>query len=81
MDGDPKLDRVCVVDYSESSRKGWQLMAVCLDTFPPKEFENYLEMYLRTHAPDKNRFVNMLHSTVYGGERRSVSDTCQQCRC
>ena len=48
------------------------MMALCLETFPPKEFENYLEMFLRTHAPDRERFVKILHTTVYGGELKRV---------
>jgi hypothetical protein len=34
----------------ESTTKGWQMMAMCLETFPPAEFENYLVCYA-TPAP------------------------------
>jgi hypothetical protein len=45
-------------------------MACCLETFPPQsEFENYLEMFLRAHAKPAERFIRILHATVYGGPR------------
>jgi myosin heavy subunit len=57
---------------SFSVQKGWDLMVLCLATFPPPgDFENYLEMYLRTSSPQPPKFVNQLHDTLYGGERRS----------
>lgn len=58
----------------DSVSKGWWLMAICLETFPPPpEFENYLEIFLRNKAPDpqtSERLVKMLHATVYGGQRQ-----------
>jgi hypothetical protein len=56
----------------ESIQKGWQLMAICLETFPPGEFENYLEMWLRTNAKPPERYIRIMHGTVYGGPQRSV---------
>jgi len=56
---------------SESTSKGWQIMALSLETFPPNsEFENFLEMYLRS-SPNSERYIRILHATVYGGARRS----------
>jgi hypothetical protein len=31
----------------ESLQKGWQLMSICLETFPPGEAENFVELWLR----------------------------------
>jgi len=56
----------------ESERKGWWLMSICLESFPPPpEFENFLEIFLRDKAPadQRERLVKMLHATVYGGQR------------
>ncbi len=56
----------------QSLNKGWQLMAICLETFPPGEFENYLEMWLRTNSKPPERYIRIMHGTVYGGPQKSV---------
>jgi len=62
----------------ESSAKGWQLLACCLETFPPQsEFENFLEMYLRTYAKPAERYVKILHATVYGGPRATAPNQAE----
>jgi hypothetical protein len=54
----------------ESKRKGWNLMQLCLDTFPPgPEFENYLEFFLRQQANPPDQYINLLHQTLFGGAR------------
>lgn len=53
---------------AQSVQRGWQLMSVFLETFPPLEqFQNYLEMFLRTNAEPKDRYVHLLHQAYYGG--------------
>jgi len=53
---------------AQSVSRGWQLMAICLEAFPPKsEFENYLEIFLRDNANPRDRYVYLLHQAVYGG--------------
>jgi hypothetical protein len=57
----------------ESETRAWQLLLLCMETFPPNpEFENYLENFIRTKAPVEKRelLLRTLHSTVYGGERK-----------
>jgi len=64
------IKQVTANPSEESATKGWQLMACCLETFPPQsEFENYLEMFLRTFAKPAERYIRLLHATVYGGPR------------
>ena len=51
-----------------SVARGWNLMALCLSTFPPSdEFENFLELFLRTNHQDRS--VRKLHKIVYRGAR------------
>jgi myosin heavy subunit len=51
-----------------SVARGWNLMALCLSTFPPSdEFENFLELFLRTNHQDRS--VHKLHKIVYRGAR------------
>jgi myosin heavy subunit len=54
-----------------SLEKGWTLLAICLDIFPPgKEFENYLEYWIRKcDRQDKDRYIKLFHQTVYGGAK------------
>ena len=61
----------------EGSTKGWQLMAVCLQAFPPSsDFENTLEAYLRTkaqRAPNAQAgdYVKYLHEIIRKGPQRA----------
>ena len=56
----------------QSEAKGRDLLVLCLATFPPPpDFENYCEMYLRS-LPNKDKYVNALHDTLYSPERRSA---------
>merc|ERR1711871_1333572 len=51
-----------------SVSRGWNLMALCLQTFPPSDqFENYLELFLRENHQDRS--VRKLHKIVFGGAR------------
>lgn len=51
-----------------SVAKGWQLLCVCLETFPPRsEFENYLEMFLREQAQPRDKYILLIHQSIYGG--------------
>jgi hypothetical protein len=61
----------------DSVTRGWQLMSLCLETFPPGEFENYLEIWLRANSNPVEKYVKMLHATVYGGAR-TVAPTQQE---
>jgi len=62
----------------ESLKRGWQMMSLCLESFPPgEEMENYLEMWLRSTAQPADKYVRMLHTTVYGGAR-TVAPTQQE---
>ena len=69
---------------AESTRKGFWLMAICLETFPPpEEFENYLECWLRAKAPsaDQQRYIGTLHATVYGGQRHAPLTESEMSQC
>ena len=56
----------------QSEQKGRDLLVLCLYTFPPPpDFENYCEMYLRS-LPSKDKYVNLLHDTLYSPERRTA---------
>ncbi|CEO99091.1 hypothetical protein PBRA_007205 [Plasmodiophora brassicae] len=51
----------------ESCRKGWQLLGGCLASFPPStSFENFLEVWLRLNAQNKD-YLGALHSICYNG--------------
>lgn len=67
------MKQLCNNPDPESSRKGWNLMQIFLDTFAPQpEFENVLEMFLREHSSQPEKFINLLHQTLYGGNRASA---------
>jgi myosin heavy subunit len=64
------MKQLCNNPDPESSRKGWNMMQIFLDTFAPQpEFENVLEMFLREHSSQPDKFINLLHQTLYGGNR------------
>lgn len=55
---------------NESSSRGWDLMVLCLHTFPPpSDFENFLEMYLRSFGNPPSKYVNAMHDALYGGAK------------
>lgn len=57
----------------ESKRKGWQLMLLMLDSFAPtNEFENHVEFFLRNFANPPEKYINVLHQTLYGGNRQQA---------
>eukprot|EP00808_Paulinella_micropora_P005871 g56997.t1 len=57
---------------SSSVHKGWDLMLLCIAHFPPNtEMENYLEMFLRTKGNPPSKYYNLLHRTLYYGEKQS----------
>jgi len=54
----------------ESQTKGWNLMIVCLHSFPPSEtLENYLQMFFRMSGNPPRKFINLMHKTMYTGAR------------
>lgn len=61
----------------ESAAKGWSLIRLCLEVYPPREFENYLEHFIRNFCPTKEAMIDLLHRSVYGGEK-AVSLTAEQ---
>jgi hypothetical protein len=53
---------------ADSVSKGWELMHLCLDSFPPGEaLENYLECWLRSNAPDSKLTIGKLYKAVTEG--------------
>jgi hypothetical protein len=63
----------------QSVTKGWNLMLICLHTFPPNgPFENFLEMYIRSNAPEPQmKYVYKLHTTLYGGAKRVAPEPAE----
>eukprot|EP00002_Diphylleia_rotans_P005132 TRINITY_DN1421_c0_g1_i1.p1 TRINITY_DN1421_c0_g1~~TRINITY_DN1421_c0_g1_i1.p1 ORF type:complete len:1546 (-),score=390.98 TRINITY_DN1421_c0_g1_i1:282-4919(-) len=59
----------------ESEMKGWQLMQIFVQSFPPSDgFSNFLEVFLRTRAKETPNahakdFLNWLHMTMFVGPR------------
>jgi myosin-7 len=54
----------------DSVSKGWKLMEMCLKCFPPsREFENFLEIYIRQQGESKAHCRTLLHEIVYSGAR------------
>eukprot|EP00475_Leptophrys_vorax_P039956 TRINITY_DN7329_c0_g1_i1.p1 TRINITY_DN7329_c0_g1~~TRINITY_DN7329_c0_g1_i1.p1 ORF type:complete len:440 (+),score=153.02 TRINITY_DN7329_c0_g1_i1:158-1477(+) len=54
---------------SESSiEKGWNMLHICLDSFPPGEaLENYLQCWIRSNAPEPNKTLQKMHKTMTQG--------------
>ena len=54
-----------------ASKRGWNLVALCLSTFPPSDqLENYLETFLRENG--QHRSVKKLHKVVFRGASSTV---------
>jgi hypothetical protein len=53
-------------------RKGWELMALLLSSFPvPEHFENYLTVFLMDNAEARGqKFISIMHKTQYVEEER-----------
>jgi len=61
--------------------KAWELMALCLVTFPPtQDFENYLEVWFRAtqnmSASNQWKCTGLLRSIVYKGAAQSPPSDC-----
>eukprot|EP00808_Paulinella_micropora_P018987 g73411.t1 len=55
-----------------SRKKGWTLLALCLETFSPsRDFENYFEFWLRQHA-GRSQDLQDTEAGVYGMELRDA---------
>lgn len=56
----------------EATKAGWDLMALCLLTFPPSpDLEDYLEVFLREQAPNtktNQQYVGWLRQRVHYGQ-------------
>ena len=56
------IKQVTANPSTESAQRGWELIVLCLSTFPPSsDFENYLEMYLRSCGNPPSKYVNLMH--------------------
>jgi hypothetical protein len=57
----------------DSVRKGWDLMLICLHSFPPTTaFESFLQMFLRESKPpvsSPRTYINLMHKTMYDGAK------------
>mmetsp|Transcript_41208 Transcript_41208/g.68864 ORF Transcript_41208/g.68864 Transcript_41208/m.68864 type:complete len:1215 (-) Transcript_41208:481-4125(-) len=53
-----------------STRKGWSLIRICLECFPPQESENYMTEWLEKHAKPSKDFIDIMQRTLFEGMRR-----------
>lgn len=60
---------LCLTMYRSSTEKGWKMMQMCLNCFPPSaEFENYLEIYFRNRNDSLSGDLRKaLHQIVWSG--------------
>eukprot|EP01083_Nonionella_stella_P205322 747785_1 len=50
----------------ESENKGWELLKICLSTFPPSDIlENYLESWIRSRAHHTDVMLTRFHRTKW----------------
>eukprot|EP00479_Gromia_sphaerica_P001184 TRINITY_DN1134_c0_g1_i3.p1 TRINITY_DN1134_c0_g1~~TRINITY_DN1134_c0_g1_i3.p1 ORF type:complete len:239 (-),score=43.03 TRINITY_DN1134_c0_g1_i3:308-1024(-) len=60
----------------QSSQKGWDLMILCLNCFPPDhDFENYLEVFLKNNSQPVDRYILALHTIIYSKARKFGAPT------
>jgi hypothetical protein len=62
-----------------SVQRGWNLLALCLLTFPPSSsFDYFLEQFIRSRAISKEDYATLLdklHLSLFGGERPSAPNS------
>jgi len=59
----------------ESVRKGWKILLLCLEIFPPTDrLENYLEIWLRNTPESKanDKYLKQMHATIFKGPAKST---------
>ncbi|KNC51726.1 myosin VIIA [Thecamonas trahens ATCC 50062] len=71
----------------DSATRGWQLMQICLQSFPPSsDFENYLEQFIRTNArrtpsAEPEHFLKWFHEVIRTGVKKiKVADVASRKR-
>mmetsp|Transcript_31812 Transcript_31812/g.77526 ORF Transcript_31812/g.77526 Transcript_31812/m.77526 type:complete len:1662 (+) Transcript_31812:33-5018(+) len=53
----------------ESALKGWQLMRIFLECFPPRESENYITEWLEKNAKPPGQYIDIMHRTIFEKSR------------
>ena len=64
----------------KSVRLGWQLMALCLQCFPPDPMvENFVERFIRERTAEAHarELIGLMHRTVRTGPLRKVPPQAQ----
>eukprot|EP01121_Diplochlamys_sp_Union-15-3_P019407 TRINITY_DN7303_c0_g1_i2.p1 TRINITY_DN7303_c0_g1~~TRINITY_DN7303_c0_g1_i2.p1 ORF type:complete len:146 (+),score=27.86 TRINITY_DN7303_c0_g1_i2:341-778(+) len=57
----------------ESVKKGWKLLHLCLQHFPPTDkFENYLEIWLRNESKGDDKYLKSMHATLFKGPAKGT---------